>query len=93
MDRKVLLVHKDHRVPMALLVRPVQPVLLVRQVRKEQQVIREVLVRLGLQAHKGTQVQQDPQALQALRVLRERQVQQDLQVLQETRERLDRLVR
>ena len=62
-------------------------------VRQEQQVLQEVLVRLGLQARRVTQVQPDPLALQAQRVIRERQVQQDLKVLQEIRVRLDQLVR
>ena len=66
-----------------------QPVLLVRQ---EQQVLQEILARLGLQARRVIPVQPDPQALQAQRVLREKQVRQDLLVLQETRERLDQLV-
>ena len=65
------------------------PVLLVRQ---EQQVLQEILVRLGLQARQVIPVQPDPLALQAQRVLRETQVQQDLKVLQATRERLDQLV-
>ena len=78
---------------MALLVRPVQLVLLVRQVRKENKVLREILVRLGLQAQQEIPVQLDPLVLQAQRAIREQLAQQDLQVLQETRERLDRLVR
>ena len=62
------------------------------RVRQEQAVLQELLVRLGLQAHKGTRVQQDPKALQALREIREQQVQQDLLVLQEASERLEQLV-
>jgi hypothetical protein len=62
-------------------------------VLKERQVLQEILVRLGLQARRVTQVQLDPLVLQAQRVLREQQVQQDLKVLQEIREQLDQRVR
>ena len=69
-----------------------QPVLLVPQDQQEQQVLQEILVRLGLQARPEIPALPDPLALQALRAQRETQAQQDLLVLQETRERLDRLV-
>ena len=65
----------------------------VQLVRQEQQVLQEVLVRLGLQARRVRLEQPDPQVLQAQRVQRELQAQQDLKVLQEIRERLDQLVR
>ncbi len=71
----------------------VQLDLLDQPVHKEQQVLQEILVRLGLQARQELPVQQDPQVLQAQRAIREQLAQQDLKVLQETRERLDRLVR
>ena len=69
-----------------------QPVLLVPQDQQEQQVLQEILVRLGLQARPEIPALPDLKALQALRAQRETQAQQDLLVLQETRERLDRLV-
>ncbi len=54
--------------------------------------LQEILARLGLQARRVRQAQQDPLVLQALRVQRESQVQQDLKVLQDQSVRLDRLV-
>jgi hypothetical protein len=70
----------------------VQLVQLALLVRQEQQVLQEILARLGLQAQRATREQQDPQVLQALRVQREQQVRQDLKVLQDQSVRLDQLV-
>ena len=85
-----LLVQPVPLVPLVLPERLAQRAPLVRQ---EQQVLQEILVRLGLQARQVPPEQPDPQVLQARRVIREQQVQQDLKVLQEIQERLDRLVR
>jgi hypothetical protein len=67
----------------------VQQVQLVPLVRKEQQVIQEVLGRLAQRVPRVLLEIRDPQDLQAQRAIRESQVQQDLLALQESRALLD----
>ena len=58
--------------------------------QQEQQVLQEILDRLGRKVRLGQQAQPEIPDPQVRRALREAQVQQDLKVLQEIREQLDR---